>query len=115
MYNIPDIKFIAIIIGDSSVGVDIEKIDERPLKVASKFINLKTHKNLTTESATLIWSAKECLFKLYQKGNLNYIQDLLVSPFELKEKGTLNAYLHKKKYKLNYEKIYNHYLVYFCE
>ena len=108
-------KFIAIIISDYSVGVDIEKVDERALKVAPKFINLNIHKNLTNESATLIWSAKECLFKLHQKGNLNYIEDLSVTPFKLKEKGTLSTYLHKNKYKLNYEKIYNHYLVYFCK
>ena len=108
-------KFIAIIISDSPVGIDIEKIDERALNTAPKFINLNLHKNLTNESATLIWSAKECLFKLHKKGNLNYIEDLLVNPFKLKEKGNINTYLYKNKYKLNYEKIYNHYLVYFCK
>ena len=108
-------KFTAVIISNSPVGIDIEKIDERALMAASKFINLNMHKNLTNESATLIWSAKECLFKLHKKGNLNYIEDLLVNPFKLKEKGNINTYLYKNKYKLNYEKIYNHYLVYFCK
>ena len=82
-------KFIAIIISASPVGIDIEKIDERALNTAPKFINLNVHKNLTNESATLIWSAKECLFKLHQKGDLNYIEDLSVTPFKLKEKGEI--------------------------
>ncbi|MEE2953635.1 MAG: 4'-phosphopantetheinyl transferase superfamily protein [Bacteroidota bacterium] len=108
-------RFIAIIISNNTVGIDIQEITETPLNIASRFIDIEKHKNLNNEKATLIWSAKECLFKIHQIGNLNYIRDLSITPFQIKKKGELNTYLYTKKYKLHYEKIDNHYLVYFCK
>ena len=108
-------KFTAIILGSKEVGIDIEEISEKPLRAASKFINLNIHKNINNEEATLIWCAKECLFKIYEKGNINFKNDMRVKPFIAKKKGQLITYLFEKEYKLEYQKIDNHYLVYFCK
>ena len=67
---------VAIIFSKQKVGLDIEKISEKPLRLSSKFISTKAHQNLTQEKATLIWSCKEAIFKWYQKGNIDFKKDI---------------------------------------
>ena len=63
--------------------------------------------------ATLIWSAKECIFKLYQKGNINFKEDIIISKIDSK-KNKISVLFKEEKIILNYQKINNHFLVYFC-
>ena len=56
----------AIIISKNRVGLDIEKMSDKPLKLSSKFILHDRHKPLSQEKATLIWCCKEAIFKWYQ-------------------------------------------------
>ena len=67
------------------------------------------------EKATLIWCAKEAIYKWHQKGNIDFIKDIKLHNFEIEEKGLLTAEFKTEQLFLNYQKINNHYLVYVCK
>ena len=106
---------VAIIISQQKVGLDIEQISDKPLKLSSKFIAKDLHENLSKEKATLIWCAKEAIYKWHQKGNINFIKDIKLHNFEIAGKGILTAEFKTERLFLNYQKINNHYLVYVCK
>ena len=105
----------AIIIGQSKVGIDVEKIREKALRVSSKFISKNAHKLISKEKATLIWCCKEAIYKWYQKGKINFIEDIKILPFRIQETGSLIAKFKSKKLVLQYQKIEDHFLVYVCK
>jgi phosphopantetheinyl transferase len=106
---------VAILLGNKKVGLDIEQISEKALRVSSKFISLNNLKDLTAEKATLIWCCKEAVFKWHQKGGVDFITDIKLHPFENMEKGEIRATFRDIQLILNYQKINNHYLVYVCK
>jgi 4'-phosphopantetheinyl transferase len=105
---------VAIIRSDNNVGIDIEEISEKAIRISSKFINKNHFVNLTKEKATLIWCVKECIFKLFKKGNIDFKNDLKIETFDTKEKGKLNCNFKAEKIIVNYRKIDNQYLAYVC-
>jgi 4'-phosphopantetheinyl transferase len=61
-------RFVCLMHSKYPCGVDIESVESRALKVAGKFLN-ESEMGLISEEfpardATLLWSAKESLFKL---------------------------------------------------
>jgi phosphopantetheinyl transferase len=83
--------FSAIAISESEIGIDIEKNRDKIQRIASKFIgsenNFLCNENLT-EQLTVIWGAKESLFKIYPDGGLLFIEHLPVEKFNLHENTT---------------------------
>ena len=126
-YGAPEIKngshisishsknLVAIIISETKVGLDIEQISDKPLKLSLKFISTKTHQNLTQEKAILIWCCKEAIFKWHQKGNVDFKNDIKLTPFILEGKGTIIAKFKSETLTLHYTKINSHFLVYLCK
>ena len=108
-------EMVAIIISEQQVGLDIEQISEKALRLAAKFISAKNQSNLTKEKATLIWCIKEAAFKWHQKGGVDFIKDIIIPEFSAKEKGEIAIQFKNKELNLNYQKINNHYLVYVCK
>ena len=41
--------------------------------------------------------------------------NIKIEDFKVKNEGSIQAYFKNKQVKLNYQKIYNHYLVYICQ
>ena len=106
---------VAIIISQQQVGLDIEEISGKALRVSAKFVSTNNLKALTAEKATLIWCCKEAVFKWHQKGEVDFIADIKLHPFESMEKGEIRAEFRNTQLILNYQKIHNHYLVYVCK
>ncbi len=107
-------NLVALIVSKKKVGLDIEKISSKALSLSSKFISDITY-NISKEKATLIWCAKEAIYKWYQKKNINFKNDIKIYPFKLGDKGTVMAKFKNKKQTLYYNKIDNHFLVYVCK
>jgi len=107
-------NLVAIIFSKQKVGLDIEKISEKPLRLSSKFISKDVHQNLTEEKATLIWCVKEAIFKWYQKGNVDFKNDIRIKEFEIMEKGEISCNFKGEKIIVKYRKIDNQYLAYVC-
>ena len=108
-------NLVAIIISKTKVGLDIEQISDKPLRLSLKFISTKAHQNLTQEKATLIWCCKEAIFKWYQKGSVDFKKDIKINEFDTKEKGEVICNFKGEEIIVKYKKINNHYLVYVCK
>jgi len=71
-----------IISRKARVGIDIEKIKPRIIKVKEKFLNdlelSSIKKENQLEQLTLAWCAKEALYKLYGQRNLDFKDNILV-------------------------------------
>lgn len=68
------------------IGIDLERIDERVNRVAKKFINeVEGSYAHTTLHKTIIWSAKESLYKLHGQREVDFKQHLFIYPFGVVE------------------------------
>ena len=115
-------NFVAILFGtENHLGIDIESIKERIIKISHKFISEEEFKFIDKkqnylEQLNVIWSAKEAMFKYYSKGNLDFRKHLFVEPFNYEKKGmikgkVINHDFHQSL-NLSYEQIEDHILVY---
>jgi phosphopantetheinyl transferase len=71
----------AVIISEhDAVGIDIELINPKVLRVKHKFLSEEALKLIDSDGEVLelitCWCAKEALFKLYGKGGVDFIADL---------------------------------------
>ncbi|MFY7732815.1 MAG: 4'-phosphopantetheinyl transferase family protein [Bacteroidia bacterium] len=100
------------------LGFDIEKIDTRIERVAHKFLNNNEQlfaQNIITK--TLIWSAKESVYKWYGKKELDFKLHMEMQSFTEKNEGGFICKLNKNELKIeipvNYFLIDN-YVFTFC-
>lgn len=84
---------------EQSPGIDIEMIHPRIFKIATRFLNELEKKHLgphpSAEQLTIIWGAKEVMFKVYELGGISFKNDFSVNPFTISEKGLLDGIIHK--------------------
>ena len=72
-------KNICLAISKSPLGVDIEGIDERVLRIKTKYVNIEDKKHYqynSVEDLTILWTIKECLYKLYDIKGLSFKNDI---------------------------------------
>lgn len=103
-------NFSAVIVSDTLVGIDIEKQREIITHIAPKFVDYEFKYLDRTDSnymkmLTVVWCAKESLYKLYGTPGLSFKQHTLVIPFMLCD-GFTNAWIDFKDTKSRYDIIY---------
>ena len=78
--------------GSNPLGFDLEYYQKKILKIAPRFLNVEedfAKKGVNViEKITLVWTAKEALYKVIQKKGINFSKQLLVAPF----KGRVSPY-----------------------
>lgn len=86
------------------VGIDIEKIKPKALKLAFKFLSEKelTYIKNDETKACLYWSAKETLFKMYSRKQLHFIENLMLEPAPEADKGMFTGHVKT----LNFDRTY---------
>jgi len=98
-------QFTAVIISDRKVGIDIEKQREKIKLIAPKFTPIDEYKSLggddLIKKLTIVWGAKESLYKLYGKQGLLFLHDIFVVDFDFEVSTTTAAVTYKGK-KTNY-------------
>ncbi|MBF90554.1 MAG: hypothetical protein CMP75_02170 [Flavobacteriales bacterium] len=105
--------YCAILVSKQTAAVDLEFISTKADRMKEQFIAKEEVELITkSEISTLIWCAKECLFKIHQKGNLIFKEDLIIKNIE---ESSINTSLKKTAYTLHFEKFKNHFLVYYFE
>lgn len=82
--------FSAIIISTTEVGIDIEKQRNKILKIAHKFTPIEEYRTLANDDAimrklTMVWGAKESLYKSFAMPGLSFLQHIYVEDFRLED------------------------------
>ena len=79
-------EFTGIIVSSKEkVGIDIEKQREKIIKIAHKFTTLKTdlperNQNELIRKLTILWGAKESLYKICEIPDLSFRQHIFIEP-----------------------------------
>jgi len=114
--------FAAIAISDNEVGIDIEKNREKIKIIQHKFVNFESgfiHKDDDyIQQLTVIWGAKESLYKIYPHGGLTFKNDIDIDSFQISNKKTTGIIKVKdwnKKYDIGFDQLENFTLVYALE
>lgn len=112
-------KSICLAISKFPLGIDIEGIDERVLRIKTKYVNIEDKKHYqynSVEDLTILWTIKECLYKLYDIKGLSFKNDIRALSrnnnehyFEVQTKNGI------QKHVLIHEKIDNEILTYNIE
>lgn len=115
----------AIMSTNHHVGVDIEKIDKKIEKVASRFLNqteLDWISLLNMDSKikymTLCWSIKETIYKWWSKGGVDFADHIVINRIEQIDQGISTVIFNKHKDQLlqvRYMLIDGHWLTYLIE
>ena len=82
-------QFAAIIISDKKVGIDIEKQKEKIISIADKFSVEDLDKNVKQkyiQKLTVIWVAKEAVFKIENQPGISFKNHILVNDFEITQR-----------------------------
>jgi 4'-phosphopantetheinyl transferase EntD len=107
-----DQELIVCINLKKEIGIDIEKIDIKIMKIQSKFcLEVELNHNLyieKTEYLTMLWSAKEATFKCLENQNDIFLKDIYVKILNSKEGISI---VNKKHYKLNFIKTDDGYII----
>ncbi len=97
--------YVAILLSSKEVGVDIEKYSERVIKISTRFVSELEHidKDQEIQHLLLHWSAKETLFKIMNRQNVDFKHDLFLKPFSPKEKGVIQAFVKNNEVRYCYD------------
>ena len=99
----------AIVSKKDRVGIDIEIPVEKITKIMHKFLTAKEHANFNLiagaemsdnknnyDITTILWSAKEAIFKWYSLGNVDFRKDIQLETLNTNE-NSINAFFASNK------------------
>ncbi|MBF8961824.1 4'-phosphopantetheinyl transferase superfamily protein [Pontibacter sp. FD36] len=112
-------RLAAVILSEKyDVGIDIEQVSAKALRVADKFLTEqeKVFTAADEQQTCLYWSAKETLYKMYSQKQLIFKENLLVEPSHGPENNLLQGHVitdnFSKLYQIHHEVLHNHVLTY---
>lgn len=105
-------EFSCICISDELMGIDLEKLKDKTLRIAPRFMEVKHLENLATseqiEKATVIWGVKESIFKIKNEKGISFPEHIFENEFCLSD-GKCSAELHFnntiEKFKIHFYKV----------
>jgi phosphopantetheinyl transferase len=74
--------FVAVCLSKEKMGIDLQIVNKKILKVVDKFTNQIEKKLIdenNLEKLTQLWTIKEAAYKYFSLGNLSFKSDILVS------------------------------------
>jgi 4'-phosphopantetheinyl transferase len=103
------------------VGIDLEYMSHRINNISHKFINpneyITPNKNQERIHLYIHWCAKEALYKICDKKNINFKDNLTIKPFEIENSGTIIGIHHdthlSEEFTLTYS-IRDNYVIVYC-
>ena len=85
-------QFSAIAVSTHSIGIDLELVKEKTLKIASRFMDVSHLENLSEiekiQKATVIWGIKESIFKIKSQEGISFPNHIFENKFNLEDKIT---------------------------
>ena len=74
---------VAVAIADEPVGVDIEALDRNYERIMSRYMSpAEEALSKMEEWPAVVWTAKEAIYKLYGKREVNLTQDIRIQTFD---------------------------------
>ncbi|MFK5973892.1 MAG: 4'-phosphopantetheinyl transferase superfamily protein [Flavobacteriaceae bacterium] len=95
--------FTGIIVSDhKEVGIDVEKQRDKILRIAYKFTPIEEYRTMANSEAlirklTLVWGAKEALYKIYAQTGLSFLHHINISDFRLSASSTIGEIFYEGK------------------
>ena len=102
----------AIVSKESRVGIDVEEPKEKVLRIADKFLSKEEYSKFNIQHSmfkgsltahhsllTLLWSAKEAVFKWYGNGGVDFRKEIQLHQLQV-ENETINCTFQKNKSEL---------------
>lgn len=110
-------KLAILINSKESTGVDVELIREKVKNIRHKFLcsDELVFGGENEITLTILWAAKEAIYKAYGLKGVEFIKHIFIEPFDLNDDlfyGRLEINEIKKRYLLKKEKPGNYILVY---
>ncbi|GGC90154.1 4'-phosphopantetheinyl transferase [Flavobacterium lutivivi] len=82
--------FSAVVISNEILGLDIEQLKEKTLKIAPRFMQIHHLEGLSFEEklkkSTVVWGIKEAIFKIKNEKGISFPEHIFEKPFDLKDK-----------------------------
>ena len=83
--------FAAALLAPGDIGVDVQRLVDKIVRIAHKFIGDGEQPNLDpvfyTEHLHVYWGAKEAIYKAYGKKALDFRRHIRILPFSFKPEG----------------------------
>jgi phosphopantetheinyl transferase len=112
-------ELTAIVISDGPTGIDIEKRREKIQRIAVKFVNYEIdfieQQQQKVSALTVIWGAKESMYKCLGQKGLGFFEHCKVEPFDMESGYTLSRIDFgdiQRSYDTYFEEILEYTLVY---
>lgn len=103
--------FSAIVLSHCNIGIDLEMVKDKVLRIAPRFMDVSHLENLTEaeqmRKATVVWGIKEAVFKLKNEVGISFPDHIFESPFQLSDK--------KCSAELHFNDVIQHYDILFEE
>jgi len=106
-------NFSGVIISkERHVGIDIEKQRDKIVKIARKFTPIREYRTMANHEGlvrklTIVWGAKESLFKIYEQEGLSFLQHIDIQDFSLEDTKTTGM--------ITFKNVLSNYTVHFLE
>ena len=87
--------YAAVILSDNVVGIDIEIMNDRILKIKDKFLETELNypEKLEVATALIYWNIKESIFKAVPKKGVDFKKNILVLPLNMKKNTTKSWFI----------------------
>ncbi len=109
-------EFVVLAIGNGiDMGVDIEKPNEKMRKVAPRLFNQEemAYCNEDIVHYSKLWSAKEVLYKIHMKREIDFKEHLFVKPKDkewIYMEGSISKGTHEKRVTLQFQILEDYYI-----
>lgn len=84
--------YSAIALSEKNIGIDIEILKEKIVRIAPKFMNMEVLQNLDIhekiKKATVIWGIKESIFKIKNEQGISFPNHIFEDDFHFDDKKT---------------------------
>ena len=104
--------FSVIAISDSKVGLDLEQLKEKTLRIAPRFMDVSHLANLSEEEkikkATVVWGIKESIFKIKNEKGISFPNHIFEDDFSFEDKkatATLKFNNKEEKFQIQFDSV----------
>ncbi len=108
-------NYAAVMISKSvAVGIDIEQIQQKVVRIAPRFLNPAELKSAIGDEQKVnalyaCWCAKEAVYKCHGQKNVSFADNISLRPFKYRPEGIIKAQLNKDGLVLGYTVHYMHF------